>query len=232
VNPPDPFSLATAIEGARVRAEPAGAAVQARSRILDLVNEKLYRSSPWEIVDLLACARSLVVPGLLATVSATGCGGSSAARGDAGPQATPPSLSQLTVSRGETAVALVPAFSPNVHDYYVGCAAGTNAFTVSMTAAAGARALLTKPETSPAAPQQMLSIQVLEDGAIVAVASDGTATSEYWVRCLPHDFPEISMATHPEAGTPLPGYYLVGNRFPTGASAGYAMVLNTDGVPV
>jgi hypothetical protein len=128
---------------------------------------------------------------------------------------------------------LVPQFSPTVYDYYVRCAAGTNAVTVSMTAVPGATSRLTQPTSSDSAPQQTLSLNVKENQAIVATASLGTATNEYWVRCLPHDMPELTWTPHPGAGTPSPGYYLTGNWFqpPTG-TGGYALVLDSDGVPV
>jgi hypothetical protein len=151
---------------------------------------------------------------------------------DAGGDA--PSLMELRVSAraSSSPVTLMPAFSPGIHDYYVRCGAGTNALTVSMKAALGASALLLQPAPSPSLPEQTLSIEINENQAIVATASDGTASTEYWVRCLPHDFPELVMEAHPRIGTPPPGYYLVGNRKQSGGVDGYAMVLNGDGVPV
>jgi hypothetical protein len=71
----------------------------------------------------------------------------------------------------------------------------------------------------------------VENQAIVVVATEGAATSEYWVRCLPHDFPKLAMTAHADAGAPPPGYYLVGNLM-AAASAGYAMALDGNGVPV
>ncbi|HEX3344730.1 MAG TPA: arylsulfotransferase family protein, partial [Polyangiaceae bacterium] len=80
-------------------------------------------------------------------------------------------------------------------------------------------------------PQQTVSVSLLENQAIVAAATDGAATVEYWVRCLPHDFPELQWSPHPEAGAVTPGYYLVGTDQPT-TSGCYAMVLDGHGVPV
>jgi arylsulfotransferase ASST len=155
-----------------------------------------------------------------------------------------PSLVALSVSSTVTAdaaadaggdasapIELVPPFTPDVHDYYVQCGAGMNALTVSMEASPGARSLLTQPVPSAALPKQTLSLTVNEGQAIVAAATDGTATEEYWVRCLPHDFPPLQMNLHPEAGVPTPGYYLIGNAI-TRNGAGYAMVLDSRGVPV
>ncbi len=140
--------------------------------------------------------------------------------GDAGDTGTEPPLT------------LVPAFSSTVYDYYVRCTSGTNAITVSMTAAPGAKSLLVQPTTSPTLPTQTVALRVQEDQAIVLAATDGASTTEYWVRCLPHDFPKIRMERHPDAGVPLPGYYLVGTSEPVDARWGYAVVLNGDGVPV
>jgi hypothetical protein len=153
--------------------------------------------------------------------------------GDAGSTGAPV-LTTLSVTAGidgSADTSLVPPFSPSVFDYYVRCAEGANALTVAMTASGGAEASLTQPVPSGSAASQTLHISVLENQAIVAVASGGGASTEYWVRCLPHDFPKLQMNAHPDAGSPPAGYYLVGNLMVT-ASAGYAMVLNGNGVPV
>jgi hypothetical protein len=90
---------------------------------------------------------------------------------------------------------------------------------------------LLQPKTSPRLPKQTLSLpNVQENQALVAAATFGSTTVEYWVRCLPSDFPDIHMNAHPEAGVPPPGYYLIGDFVV--ARGGYAMVLNGDGVPV
>ncbi len=155
---------------------------------------------------------------------------------DAGAEASVPSLVALSVSGAPGAdassvVALSPAFSPDIHDYSVRCAAGTNVLTVSMTASDGSSSLLVQPTPSASLPEQTLSSSVVEGQAIVAAATNGAATVEYWVRCLPHDFPLLQWTPHPEAGTPTPGYYMVGTDEPT-TSGCYAMVLDANGVPV
>jgi hypothetical protein len=166
--------------------------------------------------------------------------------GDAG-VTYPPSLVELSVSassptNGSSPIALVPAFSSSVYDYYVRCAAGVNALTVSMTASVGSLSVLIQPTTSPSLPMQTLSLHIDENQAIIAAATNATASTEYWVRCLPHDFPPMQMSRHAgevdDAGVAIdvapPGYYLVGNLMPASVagSAGYAMVLDGNGVPV
>jgi hypothetical protein len=172
----------------------------------------------------------------ISDTSISDAGTSDSRSADADAEAAAPFLTAFTVvpppgMDGSVAAALVPSFSPGVHDYYVRCAAGTNVLTVSTTASAGANSALTQPITTAPAPTQSISVGVLEGQAIVAVATLGALTTEYWVRCLPHDFPQLEMSAHPEAGTAPPGYYLVGNLL-TLVSAGYAMVLDGDGVPV
>ena len=164
---------------------------------------------------------------------------SDAASSDAAPPdaaAPTPTLAALSVSGSAAADAsaqltLIPPFSPDVHDYVVRCAEGTNELSVSMAAADGSTSLLVQPTPSPSLPQQTLVASVNENQAIVAAATNGTATAEYWVRCLPHDFPQLQWTPHPGAGTPAPGYYLVGTSVPT-TSGCYAMVLDRNGVPV
>jgi hypothetical protein len=146
-----------------------------------------------------------------------------------------PYLTALAVADGvsRATVTLVPEFSSNVFDYYVRCRATANALAVTMTGSPGAETLTLEPTPSPArAATQTVSLNVREDQAIVAIATNGAATTQYWVRCLPHDFPRLQMDAHPSAGRPPPGYYLVGNRLLPEGTAGYAMVLNGYGVPV
>jgi hypothetical protein len=127
---------------------------------------------------------------------------------------------------------LVPAFSPDIHDYYVRCTAGSNPLTVTVTAAEGETAARLQPTASAAAATQSTDVVVTEDQAIVATATQGTATTEYWVRCLPHTFPQLAMTPHTSAGAVTPGYYLIGAIFSATGEAGYAMVLDTNGTPV
>jgi hypothetical protein len=158
---------------------------------------------------------------------------SSAATDGAAPYLTELELSVSGLLAPSSPIELVPAFSPAVFDYYVRCAAEVNALAVSMTASPGASSAVVQPIRSPAQPTQTVTLSANENQAIVATATAGNVTTEYWVRCLPHDFPVMNMAKHVQAGTPPRGYYLLGTSLPaTGAQWGYAMVLNGDGVPV
>jgi hypothetical protein len=102
-----------------------------------------------------------------------------------------------------------------------------------MSAVAGGQAAMVAPEHTVASRNQFVHVDVRENDPIVVTASDSTGHQEqYWVRCLPHDFPRLKITTHPENGAPTPGYYLTGNLFPNATTGAYAMILDTNGVPV
>jgi len=69
------------------------------------------------------------------------------------------------------------------------------------------------------------------DAAVLGLSQGGT-TVEYWIRCLPADFPTITASPYPDAGAAQAGYYLFGNvSFGTGESP-YAIVVDANGTPV
>ncbi|HEX7667519.1 MAG TPA: aryl-sulfate sulfotransferase, partial [Polyangiaceae bacterium] len=76
-----------------------------------------------------------------------------------------------------------------------------------------------------AAGSETFELTMLEDQAVVV-------QDRYWVRCLPADFPGITVKTNPAVGAPTPGWYLVGNGKVAATSGGYAMVLDVHGTPV
>jgi hypothetical protein len=140
-------------------------------------------------------------------------------------------LASLTVSP----LALSPAFSPATSDYVVRCAAGTNSLTFTMTAEAGGTVQLTKPTTTAPSASQSPTVGLTPNQAAVIHATNAAgASSDYWVRCLPPDFPTLDVTKHPENGDPTPGWYLLGNNIlPSGGTTnGYAMILDTNGTPV
>src|SRR6185437_7717466 len=121
-----------------------------------------------------------------------------------GPDAGPPDVGAGDVGTGDVLAiglppfALVPAFSPTTHDYYVRCAAGDNPATLVVDYTSG--------ETQT--PETLVPDQAL------------TVAGQYWIRCLPPDFPALAAG-----GAPTPGYYLVN-------SLTYAFVLDTHGTPI
>ncbi len=96
---------------------------------------------------------------------------------------------------------LVPAFSTATFDYYIRCNDGENATTVTTTDASGEQTI-----TASLTPDQAIVIQ-----------------NQYWIRCLPPDFPQVAVE-YPN-GRPTPGYFLVN-------SLAYGIVFDTNGVPV
>jgi len=102
-----------------------------------------------------------------------------------------------------TPMALTPAFSPEIRDYTVACAEGDNAVDVIVTDGTG---------------EQHLPMTLVEDQLF-------DVRGEYFIRCLPHDFPAITTTRFPAFGEPTAGWYLLG-------SGPYAMVLDTNGTPL
>lgn len=179
------------------------------------------------------CPREIAAFFLFATFTTFGC--------SSGPDATPVTavapdaasnydgglaLTSLAVSP----LALNPAFSPYIHDYYVRCAAGSNTLSLSMAASSGATVGITQPVASSG--DSNVSITVTENEAIVATATSGDASEAYWIRCLPHDFPAFVTSTPGGAAPPSGGYTLVGNALHLSTESGYAIVLDANTVPV
>ncbi len=137
-------------------------------------------------------------------------------------------LASLTVSP----LTLSPAFSRSTFDYTVLCASGTNNLTFTMTAVAGGSVRMVAPiSTSPSA-SQSTPVALVENQAAVIEAKDAQGNGQqYWIRCLPHDFPTVVATRHPENGAPTPGWYLTGN-FGTDTTGAFAMILNANGTPV
>lgn len=100
---------------------------------------------------------------------------------------------------GLSPLELVPAFSPSTFDYTVRCAAGDNPATLTVTDATG----------TTSTPVTLVENQLL-------------SVRGYFIRCLPHDFPQITVGGN---GTPTPGYFLVNGST-------YAMVLDVHATPV
>jgi len=140
-----------------------------------------------------------------------------------------PALASLTVSPYE----LRPDFSPAISDYAVVCSPGTNQLTLDMTATAGGAVALSAPMATSWAPSASLSVSLVENQAVVVLARDaGGLVQQYWIRCLPHDFPLLVPNPHPEAGTPMPGWYFIGNLFVATGFGAYAMVIDANGTPI
>ena len=142
---------------------------------------------------------------------------------------TQPPLASLTVSP----LMLRPAFSPSIYDYAVVCSTGTNTLTLDMTAIAGGAVSLSAPSTTSWAPSASVPVSLAEDQAAVVLAQDATGfTQQYWIRCLPHDFPLVTASAYPAVGRPTAGWYLIGSLFLTAGSGPYAMIVDANGTPI
>jgi len=76
-------------------------------------------------------------------------------------------------------------------------------------------------------------VSLTEDQAAVVFAQDATGfTQQYWIRCLPPDFPLVAPSTYPEVGSPTPGWYLIGNLFVAAGSGAFAMIVDANGTPI
>jgi hypothetical protein len=202
-----------------------------------------------------ACTPSSNAPATLGANSAPGSGGSASTgddaggststtdagsgstttRADASTPTTLPSPGAALLSDSYTLTSLTlsgfnlsPSFSPTVHDYVVQCEAGTNTTTITATATDGASVSLTQPQATSLA--QPATITMAENDAVVveATAEDGVP-NDYWVRCLPHDFPQLTFTRY---GSTTPGYYVLGNSTIETGEAGYAMVLDQNATPI
>lgn len=146
-------------------------------------------------------------------------------------------LGNLTTSP----LTLSPSFDPGITDYVLRCQAGPNTIQVTFTAVPGG----SLDVAGKGGHTVSLSPTLVENEAFVISASrpnksngrgaeGGQDASDpqhvlYWIRCLPHDFPQLNVT---KPGQPSPGWYLTGNINVGGGAGVYAMVLDTNGTPV
>src|ERR1700730_16558619 len=139
-------------------------------------------------------------------------------------QVTGAPLSNITSS----ALSLSPSFAPTITDYVWRCQMGINTIQLTLTAVSGG--VITVGGISGRSVS--LRESLIENQAAIISApspnSSGATPVQYWVRCLPHDFPQLSVM---KPGSPPPGWYLTGN-FWSAVSGTNAMVLDANGTPV
>jgi hypothetical protein len=142
------------------------------------------------------------------------------------PNPPPPPETLLELRIGK--YALSPAFSPGIHDYTIRCTPGVNRFRVYFRSSGG-EAQLVAPKTTPPQAADRVTVELLENQAAVVQSTVTGRTSQYWIRCLPHDFPPITTVRD---AMPTPGYYLTGVAIAPDGIGAYVMVLDTNGTPV
>jgi hypothetical protein len=131
-------------------------------------------------------------------------------------------------------VALTPAFDPSITDYVLRCQPGINTIHATLLGANGIINALGSHGRSIDIQQDLV-----ENEALVFLAKaprearaadvDESGRVQYWIRCLPHDFPQLSVS---KPGNPPPGWYLTGNFTAASGSSVYSMVLDNNGTPV
>jgi hypothetical protein len=127
-----------------------------------------------------------------------------------------------------TSPTMTPGFSTTTSDYVIYCGPGANAITVTLTGAGGG----TIQAGGQSGGSVTLSVTLGEGQAAVVRQGSGGQAVEYWIRCLPHDFPQLTIT--PGASPPPAGWYLTGNISTSsdGKSGTYAMILDRKGTPV
>jgi len=140
-------------------------------------------------------------------------------------QVTGGALSNLTSSP----MAIAPAFAGTTTDYVLRCQAGINTIQLTLSPVSGS-VITIGGRSGRSIPLQE---SLFENQALVISAPDpstnGAAPIQYWIRCLPHDFPQLTVT---KPGTPPSGWYLTGNILPPDGIGAYAMVLDANGTPV
>jgi hypothetical protein len=127
-------------------------------------------------------------------------------------------LSSLVVAPGQ----LTPVFSPTVSDYIVRCEPGINSLSLQLTGSSGGVIQV----GTQVASSLTLPLRLVENQEVALSAGGG---QQYWIRCLPHDFPALEI--HRLAPS-APGWYLTGTAVAGTGEAPYAMILDSNGTPV
>lgn len=123
-------------------------------------------------------------------------------------------------------LSLTPAFNPSVFDYALRCEAGVNSLQLTLTSSS----VITV--AGQLATTVTVPVNLGESQAAVVTAPDPgnpLTIDSYWIRCLPHDFPPLSVSN--PASAPA-GLYYTGTLGGVNGTSPYAMVLDEHGTPV
>jgi hypothetical protein len=123
-----------------------------------------------------------------------------------------------------TQPALYPSFDPGVTDYVTRCTPG-NPVGVTVSTEPGTEADV--DGEGPRSGDFTSSVSLNAGQSFRIVATAGPATSTYYVRCLPSDFPSWSTVRN---GTPQASFYVTTPSVSGGA--GYVSFFDTNGVPL
>jgi hypothetical protein len=130
--------------------------------------------------------------------------------------------------------ALSPAFSRDIHDYAIRCDTTTDHLTLDLSPQTGETVSVAGSDTAPTSSKTTVTVSFVEDQAVLvhAAGSNHGSVDDYSIRCLPHDFPSLSVTRHPLAAVPAPGWYLIGNLTVVAGRGAFAMVVDGNGTPV
>ena len=185
----------------------------------------------------------LVIPALLAANLAVASGTSVVLAGGNVDTVTVPVLGGPLGNITTSPLTLSPAFDQATTDYVLRCHTGVNAVQVTLSAASSGEIAIGKDRGN----SLTINVNLVENQALIisgpgqrganrasASAQSGQTDSaqpsglaQYWIRCLPSDFPLINV-TRP--GNPPTGWYVTGTLY--AAVGAYAMVLDSNGTPV
>ena len=118
-----------------------------------------------------------------------------------------------------TGSSLTPKFTVGDTDYVWYCTSGANAITLTLSSSG------TISANGQTGSVLSIPVSVVSNQAVVVVAPSG---SSYWIRCLPPDFPHLTVGGKRNAAA---GYYVTG-AFATKKTPGFPMILNQFGTPV
>jgi hypothetical protein len=136
------------------------------------------------------------------------------------------SLSTVTpTSKAFTAV-LTPAFSPTIYNYVLNCPASTTSVKFTMTAASGTITVGGKSGSSESATVTLTTNQA----AVIRAPGSKKATEQYWIRCLPTNFPPLKVMTDDNQAPT--GYYLTQTSLVAPGGTPYVMILDKHGTPI
>jgi len=140
-------------------------------------------------------------------------------------QVTGNALSDITSSP----LGLAPNFAQSITDYVWRCQSGINTIQLTLSAVSGGTITVGGRRGSTVTiPESLIENQALIVSSADPVNPSGSPV-QYWMRCLPHDFPELNVT---KPGSPPSGWYLTGNVYPGPGGGAYAMVLDANGTPV
>jgi hypothetical protein len=132
-------------------------------------------------------------------------------------------LTGLTTSPG-----LNTPFSLFNTNYAISCPSAENSVTLNLSAAGG-----TISAEGQSGSTITTTLSIVPNQAIVVQSPNfldpSGAPVQYWIRCLPGDFPQLQVS---KPGNPAPGLYFYGTVTSPIGQGGYAMALDQNGTPV